>query len=100
MARRRPGGAFASTVHELAHSCFLSLVSGIIPPSNPPTCQVEIEDPGKAYEAVIGSVGNKFEALLSGLSREKIKINLLHIIKRSHPGLLARNVYGLDVASI
>ena len=48
--------------HELAHSCFLSLVSGIIPPSNPPTCQVELEDPGKAYEAVIRSVGSKFKA--------------------------------------
>jgi hypothetical protein len=45
-----------------ATSSFLSPVSGIIPPSDPPTCQVEIEDPGKAYEAVIGSVGNKFEA--------------------------------------
>jgi hypothetical protein len=66
----------------------------VIPPSDPPTCQVGIEDLGKAYEAVIRSVGNKFEALLSGLSREKIKINLLHVrtIKRSHPGLLARNV--------
>jgi hypothetical protein len=39
----------------------------IIPPSNPPTCQVEIEGPGKEYEAVIWSVGNKFEALFNGL---------------------------------
>ena len=35
---------------------FLSPVFGVIPPSDPPTCQVEIEDPGKAYEAVIGSL--------------------------------------------
>lgn len=36
-------------------------VRHIIPPSNPPTCQVELEDPGKAYEAVIGSIGSNFE---------------------------------------
>jgi hypothetical protein len=47
-----------------ATSSFLSPESGIIiPPSNPPTCQVEIEDPGKGYKAVIGYVGNKFERL-------------------------------------
>lgn len=50
-------------------------MSDNIPPSDPTTCQVEI-DPGKSYEAIIGSDGNKFEALLNRLSREKIKINV------------------------
>jgi len=50
----------------------------IIHPSNSPTCQVEIEDPSKEYEAVIRSVGNKFKALLNRLSCEKIKINVTH----------------------
>ena len=62
-----------------ATSSFLSPVSGIIPLRTrlPAKSRLEIEDPGKGYEAVIGSVGNKFEALLNGLSREKIKINFV-----------------------
>jgi hypothetical protein len=46
-------------------SSFLSPVSDNIPPSDPTACQVEIEIPGKAYEAVVGSDSNKFEALLT-----------------------------------
>lgn len=49
-------------------------MSGIILPSDPPTCQVEIKDPSKAYEAVVGSVDSKFEALLNRLLREKVKV--------------------------
>jgi len=47
-------------------------MSTIIPPLDLTTCQVEIENPGKAYGAVIESISNKFEALLKGLLYEKI----------------------------
>jgi hypothetical protein len=59
-------------------------MSSIILPPNPSTCQVELEDPGKAYKAVIRSVGNKFEAFLNGLSREKINF----IVYRKNVGSL------------
>jgi hypothetical protein len=62
-------------------------VSSIIPSLDLTTCQVEIENPGKAYGGVIESVSNKFEALLKALLREKIRFKfLLHIIKRIKGG--------------
>jgi hypothetical protein len=58
-----------------------------------------LEDPAKAYEAVIKSVGNKFEAFLNALSREKIKINFVAYCKNVGCPVI-RNLCGLDVASI
>jgi hypothetical protein len=73
-----------------ATSSFLGPVSGIIPPSNPPTCQVELEDPGKAYEAVIGSVGSNFEDIhcvgdpTGPLKRDHPKSVVVGDIQRAH----------------
>jgi hypothetical protein len=59
-------------------SSFLSPVSDNIPPSDPTTCQVEI-DPGKSYEAIIGSDGNKFEAFVIGKVQKDVTFPFLHV---------------------
>jgi len=53
----------------------------------------------KRMRPLLGSVGNKFEALLNASSREKIKINFV-AYRRNVGSPVVRNWCGLDVASM